>query len=138
MKAYSVLFNLIPILIMMGAVIMGLSIVKTNNILKLLKFNEAIKSWKTLFYLMIFFLFGYLVAFYLFIYKIIDLIAVLTGLVFFLGSCFVLLSVNIYNQTLEKIIKIQEEYREAKETVEKTLGELKRTQGRLIHNEKTI
>ncbi|MDD1416241.1 hypothetical protein MEN41_16935 [Dolichospermum sp. ST_con] len=117
---------------------MGLSIVKTNNILKLLKFNEAIKSWKTLFYLMIFFLFGYLVAFYLFIYKIIDLIAVLTGLVFFLGSCFVLLSVNIYNQTLEKIIKIQEEYREAKETVEKTLGELKRTQGRLIHNEKTI
>ena len=66
MKAYSVLFNLIPILIMMGAVIMGLSIVKTNNILKLLKFNEAIKSWKTLFYLMIFFLFGYLVAFYLY------------------------------------------------------------------------
>ncbi|MEA5552190.1 ATP-binding protein [Anabaena cylindrica UHCC 0172] len=115
-------------LITLGAWIMGLSIVKTQKILKLFKTEPEQLSWQIMFLLMIFFLGGYLLCIYLTIAGLIEWIPLLTGLVFFFGSLFVLFSATIYYSTLQRLFLIQEKYRTAKENAESALFKLQETQ----------
>ncbi|TAE59980.1 MAG: GHKL domain-containing protein [Nostocales cyanobacterium] len=138
MKIHPMLFNIIPTFIIIGAGIMILSIVKTRRILQLLTSRQEQKQWQILFNLMIFFVLVYLIAFFIFIYQLIDLITILAGIVFFLGSLFVFFSVNIYYSTLATAIKLKEESRQARQELESHLSEFKHSQSQLIHQEKML
>ncbi|MGM3309189.1 sensor histidine kinase [Anabaena sp. WFMT] len=107
---------------------MGLSIFKTQKILKLFKTEPEQLSWQIMFLLMIFFLGGYLLCIYLTIVRLIEWIPLLTGLVFFFGSLFVFFSVTIYYYTLQRLFLTQEKYRTAKENAESALLKLQETQ----------
>ncbi|BAB74471.1 MULTISPECIES: sensor histidine kinase [Nostocaceae] len=124
----SIVLSFIIILITLGAGIMGLSILKTQKILKLFKTEPEQLSWQIMFLLMIFFLGGYLGSIYLTIARLIEWIPLLTGMVFFFGALFVFFSVTIYYHTLQRLFIVQEKYRAAKENAESALFQLKETQ----------
>lgn len=124
------------ILIILGAALMGLSIFKTRQILTLFKNKKDRQGWEILSSLMIFFLGGYSVALWLVQHNLTDWIIILTGIIFFFGSLFVLLSVHIYHITLLRLMETQEKYREARETAEVALEKLKASQLQLIQQEK--
>ncbi|BAY07056.1 two-component sensor histidine kinase [Calothrix sp. NIES-2098] len=107
---------------------MGLSIFKTQTILKLFKTESEQLGWRIMFLLMIVFLGGYLLCIYLTVTKLIQWIPLLTGMVFFFGALFVFFSVTIYYQTLQRLLSVQEQYRTAKEKAESTLFKLQETQ----------
>ncbi|WP_228057536.1 sensor histidine kinase [Tychonema sp. LEGE 07203] len=68
-----------------------------------------------------------------------QLLPILIGLVFCLGSLFVLLNVNIYHYTFQQLLATrvsQEVYRQAQIATETALIELQRTQAKLIQSEK--
>lgn len=116
---------LIIALIFLGGIIMGFSIIKIRKILLLFSPGHEHNSWKVLYGLMLFFLIGYSFAIWLIWYEFYDLIPILTGIIFFFGACFVLLSVNIYYHT---IFVTKEVYRQAKEEAELNLFQLQQTQ----------
>lgn len=122
-----VLYFIVTI-IALGAGIMGLSIIKARKILKLFKKEPEQLSWRIMFFLMIFFLFGYSLCIYLITARLIDWIPLLTGMVFFFGALFVLFTVTIYYQTLQRLLVVQEKYRIAKDNAESALSKLKETQ----------
>jgi signal transduction histidine kinase len=122
-----VLYSIVT-MIALGAGIMGLSIIKARKILKLFRIKAEKLSCQIMFLLMIFFLFGYSLCIYLIIAKIIDWIPLLTGMVFFFGALFVLFTVTIYYQTLQRLFIVQEQYRIAKENAEFALFKLKENQ----------
>ena len=118
---------------------MLLSIVKTKTILALLQEEIGLRSWKNLRLLMVFFLAGYCVSFLLLIAQQWQLLPILIGLVFSLGSIFVFLNVNLYHNTLHQLLATrvsQEVYRQAQVATETTLIELQKTQAKLIQSEK--
>ncbi|MBE9188322.1 HAMP domain-containing histidine kinase [Microcoleus sp. LEGE 07076] len=85
------------------------------------------------------FLVGYCFALFLLVNQQWQLLPILIGLVFGLGSLFVLLSVNIYHYTFQQLLATrvsQEVYRQAQIETETTLIELQRTQAKLIQSEK--
>ncbi|MCF4966804.1 sensor histidine kinase [Nostoc sp. CMAA1605] len=122
-----VLYSIVT-MIALGAGIMGLSIIKARKILKLFKKEPERWSWQIMFLLMVFFLFGYSLCIYLTIARLIDWIPLLTGMVFFFGALFVLFTVTIYYQTLQRLLVVQEKYRIAKEDAEFALLKLQETQ----------
>ncbi|HIK04563.1 MAG TPA: HAMP domain-containing histidine kinase [Trichormus sp. M33_DOE_039] len=122
-----VLYFIVTI-IAIGAGIMGLSIIKARKILKLFKKEPEQLSWQIMFFLMIFFLFGYSLCIYLITTRLINWIPLLTGMVFFFGALFVLFTVTIYYQTLQRLLVVQEKYRIAKDNAESALSKLKETQ----------
>lgn len=118
---------------------MVLSIVKTQTILDILEDQIGLQAWKELRLLMVFFLVGYCLSFLLLITQQWQLLPILIGLVFSLGSLFVLLNINLYHKTLHQLLETrvsQEIYRQAQFATETTLIELKKTQAKLIQNEK--
>ncbi|MEA5570018.1 sensor histidine kinase [Calothrix sp. UHCC 0171] len=124
----SIVLAFIVTLIALGAWIMWLSILKTQKIIKLFKTKPEQLNWQIIFSLMIFFLSGYLLCIYLTIYRLIEWIPLLTGMVFFFGALFVFLSITIYLQTLQRLLIVQEKYRTAKENAESALFQLQETQ----------
>jgi len=80
---------IITTLILAGGVIMMLAIVRTRRIFKLMRQQRYRKNWHILFYLMIFFFVGYLAAAIVVVTGHINLLALLTGIVFLFGAAFV-------------------------------------------------
>ncbi|QLE40685.1 HAMP domain-containing histidine kinase [Nostoc sp. C052] len=128
MLSSAIVQSFIITLITLGAWIMGLSILRTQKILKLFKTEPDKLSWQIMFLLMVFFLGGYSLCIYLTIEKLIEWIPLLTGMVFFFGALFVFFSVTIYHHTLQRLFLVQEKYRTAKENAESTLFKLQETQ----------
>ena len=127
------------LMIGIGAWLMVLSIVKTQTILDVLEDQIGLQAWKDLRLLMVFFLVGYCLSFLLLITQQWQLLPILIGLVFSLGSLFVLLNINLYHKTLHQLLETrvsQDIYRQAQFATETTLIELKKTQAKLIQNEK--
>ena len=136
---FEILLLVSLLLIAIGAGFMLLSIVKTKTILALLQEEIGLRSWKNLRLLMVFFLAGYCISFLLLIAQQWQLLPILIGLVFSLGSIFVFLNVNLYQNTLHQLLATrvsQEVYRQAQVATEATLIELQKTQAKLIQSEK--
>jgi len=136
-------------LIAMGSLAMGIAIVKTWQIIRLLQHNwnpdiasdSGVRNWRYLSTLMGLFLGGYCLAAYLIASLKLDWLPLLTGTVFFFGSLFVLFSLNIYRHTLLQLIASQAQYREERDRSTAALSQLQqiqRTQSQLIHNEKML
>lgn len=100
----TIVFNLILVLIVAGAGIMALAILKTRNILQEFRNSTELSNWKILFALMVFFLGGYSLAFYLIFTRRLDWIPLLTGTIFLFGAAFVYFSVSVYHKTLKQLI----------------------------------
>lgn len=136
---FEILLLVSLLLIAIGAGFMLLSIVKTKTILALLQEEIGLRSWKNLRLLMVFFLAGYCISFLLLVAQQWQLLPILIGLVFSLGSIFVFLNVNLYHNTLHQLLATrvsQEVYRQAQVATESTLIELQKTQAKLIQSEK--
>lgn len=136
---FEILLLVSLLLIAIGAGFMLLSIVKTKTILALLQEEIGLRSWKNLRLLMVFFLAGYCISFVLLVAQQWQLLPILIGLVFSLGSIFVFLNVNLYHNTLHQLLATrvsQEVYRQAQVATESTLIELQKTQAKLIQSEK--
>ena len=136
---FEILLMISLLMIGIGAWLMVLSIVKTQTILDILEDQIGLQAWKELRLLMVFFLVGYCLSFLLLITQQWQLLPILIGLVFSLGSLFVLLNINLYHKTLHQLLETrvsQDIYRQAQFATETTLIELKKTQAKLIQNEK--
>ena len=136
---FEILLMISLLMIGIGAWLMVLSIVKTQTILDVLEDQIGLQAWKDLRLLMVFFLVGYCLSFLLLITQQWQLLPILIGLVFSLGSLFVLLNINLYHKTLHQLLETrvsQDIYRQAQFATETTLIELKKTQAKLIQNEK--
>ena len=137
-------------LIVLGAAVMGLAILRTRQITAWLKqenssllgthiSKQSLKSWKILSALMTFFLLGYSLAAYLVIYQYSDWLTILTGVVFFFGALFVLFSVSVYATTLRQLIASQNDLRAQTRKATQALDRLKQVQHNqmlTIHTEK--
>ncbi|OKH10769.1 sensor histidine kinase [[Limnothrix rosea] IAM M-220] len=93
-------------LVALGAGIMSLAILETRRLLALVKGNRSSRTWRVLFYLMIFFLFGYAGVAILIGINISYVILLLIGTIFFLGSCFVLIVVKAGTFTIKELHQI--------------------------------
>jgi PAS domain S-box-containing protein len=96
---------LTAVLIFLGAVIMFMSLLGMRQVLRLLRGSKYIRSWQTLFSLMVFFLAGYLAALALVLAGTIDPLAMLTGLIFFFGALFVYLVVRTGQLSIDDLLK---------------------------------
>ena len=101
-----IVFNLILVLIVMGAGVMGFAILKTRKILQEFRSGTENRNWKILLSLMVFFLGGYSLAFYLIFARQLDWVPLLTGTIFLFGAAFVYFSVSVYHQTLQRLIYV--------------------------------
>ena len=130
-------------LIVSGAVVMSLAIVKTKQITAWLKCEnenlrtsdhqkpeQGLQNWRILSALMSFFLLGYCLTAYLVIYRQSDWLTVLTGVVFFVGALFVLFSVSVYATTLHQLIESQVKLREESDRTIQALEKLRQVQHR--------
>jgi two-component system, NtrC family, sensor kinase len=138
MLTSSIIQSIIISIIIQGAGIMGLCILRTQKILNLFETEADRRSWQIMFFLMIFFLAGYSLCAYLVSARLFEWIPLLTGMVFFFGALFVLFSVDVYYKTLLRLIQVQNKYRTAKENAEESLFQLQKiqkTQMQLIHRE---
>ncbi|MDA0672128.1 MAG: ATP-binding protein [Cyanobacteria bacterium] len=130
------LFREIPtFLILAGTVTMLASIHKTRVLLRLFDPKHIPINWRILYSLMIMFLGGYSLAAYLTWSQSASWVTLLTGLVFFGGSFFVLFSVSTYHQTLKHLLHSKQELKQAKQRVEDSLARLQQVPT-LIHTEK--
>lgn len=85
---------MIAALIIFGAFIMLMSAAYTKKIFNILPNNKLRRSWKKLRFLMLLFLVGYLVVATVVILGQTELLAILSGVIFFMGSLFVFLVVH--------------------------------------------
>jgi len=92
-------------LVIAGAVVMGLAISLTRRILKLLQKGLFSKHWKILILLMSFFFVGYIAISLLLMAGHIEVIVVLTGVIFFCGALFVYLVVYTGKLTIKNLIE---------------------------------
>lgn len=92
------------ILISVGVFFMLLAVLKTRNILTLIKGKTQIHSWRILFFMMLFFLVGYIAALYLIFEGQQKFITFLTGTVFLLGAVFVFIITRISAITINDLI----------------------------------
>lgn len=122
-------------LILAGTITMLVSIRKTQNLLLLFPREEIPRNWKILYSLMILFLGGYSLAAWLTWDQNMNLVTLLTGLVFFGGSFFVLFSVTTYHQTLQHLIHSKQQLSQAKQRAEESLARLQQVPT-LIQTEK--
>ncbi|WP_008309378.1 sensor histidine kinase [Leptolyngbya sp. PCC 6406] len=122
-------------LILAGTITMIVSIRKTQNLLLLFPPEHIPRNWKILYSLMIMFLGGYSLAAWLTWEQNTNLVTLLTGMVFFGGSFFVLFSVTTYHQTLQHLIHSKQELSQAKQWAEESLARLQQVPT-LIQTEK--
>ncbi len=123
------------LLILIGTITMVVSIKKTQHLLLLFPSKNVPRNWKILYSLMIMFLGGYSLAAWLTWTQNASLVTLLTGVVFFGGSFFVLFSVSTYYQTLKHLIHSQQELSQAKQWAEDSLERLQQVPT-LIQTEK--
>lgn len=109
------------ILVLLGAGVMMYSVFETRHLLTLIQGQKTSKNWQVLYYLIIFFLFGYGGVVLLISFKITSFIFLLMGVIFFGGACFVALVIKTGSLTITELkalskqqLKIQQE----KETAE--------------------
>lgn len=76
-----------------------------KRLLKIIKGDRYNKRWQLLFQLMIFFFVGYLLAFSLVLFGFEEILAMVTGLVFFFGAVFVFLVVRTGRVTIEHLLR---------------------------------
>lgn len=114
----------ILLLILGGACIMALSILRTKRILHLLKDNDLIAHWRRLFWLMVFFLGGYAGTFALVIGNHLPWLAMVTGVVFFFGAIFVYLVARLQYLTFHGVLGKLEERTDAEFAMRKVNLEL--------------
>lgn len=124
-------------LIVLGTITMMVSIRKTQQLLHLFSPEDIPRNWKILYSLMIMFLGGYSLAAWLIWVQSDSLITLLTGVVFFGGSFFVLFSVTTYHQTLQHLIHSRQELSYAKQRAEESLARLQQVPT-LIQTEKMV
>jgi len=90
-------------LILMGSAVMLLSVLGTARVLHMVRASKFLRRWQILRLLMIFFLVGYLAAIGFLLAGLKDLLAVITGAVFFFGALFVYLVVRVGRATIEDL-----------------------------------
>jgi len=90
-------------LILMGAAVMFLSVLGTTKVLQMVKASRFFRHWQVLSLLMIFFLVGYLAAIAFLWAGRKDILAIVTGAVFFFGALFVYLVVRVGRSTIEEL-----------------------------------
>ena len=95
----------IGLLIALGAGIMFLSILRTRQVLWLLKGSKYAHGWRILFSLMIFFLVGYVATLALVLAGITEILVILTGVIFFFGALFVYLVVRMGYLTIDDFLR---------------------------------
>jgi signal transduction histidine kinase len=122
---------IIIILIILGAMVMFLSITETKDLVTFIKDNQYKKRWNQLFYLMIFFLFGYVFVILLLIFKLYSVILFITGIIFLFGSGFVLLVVNTGLLTMKNLVKVNQDLLRAK-SLEFELEKAKQTEQAIL------
>ena len=110
------------VLIMGGALIIGLSILQTRLIFRRLEEQRYRLFWQLLTLLMGTFVFGYLVAFFLVFKPDLRLLTLLLATVFGLGAVFVFLTVYISRLTIEHLYQLKETLR--RESLHDPLTEL--------------
>ncbi len=93
--------------IVIGAAFMVLSIVGTHKVLRMLRGNPLMKSWKTLYYSMILFLAAYLASFVLVVVGYRNIASILFLLMFFFGL-FVYLVVRSGFTTIRELLRNKE------------------------------
>jgi two-component system NtrC family sensor kinase len=130
------LFKEIPtFLILAGTITMLVSIHKTRALLRLFEPDQIPRNWKILVSLMALFLGGYSLAAWLTWTQKTNWVTLLTGMVFFGGSFFVLFSVTTYHQTLSHLLFSKRQLKQAKQRVEDSLMRLQQVPT-LIQTEK--
>lgn len=97
---------IIATLIFLGALIMLLSATYAKKIFIILPDNKLKNDWKKLRLLMFLFLIGYLVVVMVVIYGKTELLALFSGLIFFMGSLFVFLVVRTGLDSFKKLKKL--------------------------------
>ena len=93
------------VLILFGSVTMLLAIFETRSLLLSIRDSKYFAKWRILFFLMIFFFFGYIASLIFIIIGKINLITVLAGLIFFFGALFVYLVVRTSHITIDDVSK---------------------------------
>lgn len=94
---------IITALILLGAFIMLMSARYTQKIFNILPNSELKSNWKKLRFLMLLFLAGYLVAAVIVILGKTELLAILSGVIFFMGSLFVFIVVRTGLDSFKKL-----------------------------------
>jgi signal transduction histidine kinase/DNA-binding response OmpR family regulator len=106
--------QLIPVLILLGAAIMLLSIWETRRLLRLLADSEYQRVWWVLAGLMTLFVLGYVGVVALIFHGQEALIILLTGWVFFFGALFVYMVVRTGYLSIDELLRTQAEANEAR------------------------
>lgn len=83
---------------------MVLSAEGTRRLLKLLKGSSHLKNWRLLLVLICFFVIGYLISLAFSISNKIEILVMLTGVIFFLGALFVLVTVRLGQRTIVDLL----------------------------------
>jgi two-component sensor histidine kinase len=91
------------ILFVLGGLTMTVGIFKTNELIRIIPESKYAINWKMLLLLMVVFLFGYVAACGFLIMGKEKIVYALTGLIFFLGAIFVLISVITGKQTIVEL-----------------------------------
>jgi two-component sensor histidine kinase len=90
-------------LILLGGITMTIAIVKTKELINIVPESKYTINWKLLLLLMVLFVFGYFSASMFLILGKEAIVYTLTGLIFFLGAIFVLISVITGKQTIAEL-----------------------------------
>lgn len=113
-----------PTLILCGAVVMFLALLRTLKILKLLIKSRYRRDWQSLSLLMLLFLLGYLGAIVLVINDAGVMLSLLTGIVFFFGALFVFLVVRTGHLTIADLEETTISKNELEDVVQERTKEL--------------
>lgn len=112
---------LIMLLIALGAGLLGLSVLETRRVLRLIDRDSLQQTWRVLRTLMMFFLLGYIGVIGLIALGFQTLLLPLTGAIFFFGALFVFLVVRSTTLTLRQLISVnlaKLQLQQAKETAD--------------------
>jgi len=93
------------VLIVLGGIIMFPAMLKTKQILSLLKEGKYIRVWQVLFALIVFFMVGYLAILYFVLAKTSTLLISLTGVVLFFGALYVYFVVQTGYLTIDNLLE---------------------------------
>ena len=92
------------VFIVTGALVLGMSIVQADIILRMLRKSAFSKHWRILIFLMCFFLAGYLIITWMIAVGIKGFLVTLTGVIFLFGALFVYLVVYTGRLTIKDLI----------------------------------
>ncbi|MES2284672.1 MAG: PAS domain S-box protein [Bacteroidota bacterium] len=98
------LVKLALVFIGVGGFFMLLALLKTRNMLAILKDKTESKSWRVLFFMMLFFLAGYVFSIYFILQNQQEFLILLTGIVFLFGALFVFMVTGISFFTINDLL----------------------------------